>query len=188
MLQSRLSRLIAGCAAPALLVVSIAAPACVVDEDFVNTAEAFTCTVETQDTDCIAGFECSAATQRCIKKVTGGPKPCIDMDEDGYGTGTERVECANPEEDFDDADPARYPGAPEICDGKDNNNDMQVDGTITCSAPSDCPQVGFPDGALFRCTGGVCVLKPSNTTIAGCDVEIACNGAAGYAELPEQCK
>jgi hypothetical protein len=187
MLQSRLSRLIAGCAAPALLVVSITAPACAVDEDFVNTENTFSCTVATQEADCIAGFVCDSATQLC-KKKGAIENVCIDMDQDGYGAGPERTECPNVEEDFDDADPVRYPGAPEICDGKDNNNDMQVDGTITCSAPSDCPQVGFPDGALFRCTGGVCVLKPSNTTIAGCDVEIACNGAAGYAELPEQCK
>jgi hypothetical protein len=188
MLTRHLSKLIAGCAAPTLLTLSIAIPACSVDEDFPLTEGVFPCTVDTQEADCLFGYECNATTRKCVKKVIGGVVPCVDMDKDGYGAGDERTECTFPEQDFDDNDPARYPGAPEICDGKDNDNDMQVDGQITCVSPGDCPTIGIPENTFFRCENGVCVLKPADTTIEGCNIEIACNGAAGYAELPAQCR
>lgn len=47
---------------------------------------------------------------------------CIDNDGDGYGIGPE---CKGA--DCDDTDPTVYEGAPEICDGKDNNCDGRVD-------------------------------------------------------------
>jgi len=43
---------------------------------------------------------------------------CPDADNDGYTT------CGG---DADDGDPTTCPGAPELCDGKDNNQDDQVD-------------------------------------------------------------
>ena len=51
--------------------------------------------------------------------------PCIDNDRDGYGSLASPL-CPNPEEDCDDEDSLTYPGAIEICDGKDND----CDGTI----------------------------------------------------------
>lgn len=56
-----------------------------------------------------------------------------DSDNDGYGSTASFIEqCAQPEGyvsddgDCDDADDERNPGAPEICDGKDNNCDVSA--------------------------------------------------------------
>ncbi|MHB8875032.1 MAG: putative metal-binding motif-containing protein [Myxococcaceae bacterium] len=55
-----------------------------------------------------------------------GPRPllgatCIDNDGDGVGgTGSCALDCS-------DSDPSIYPGAPELCDGKDNDCDRLVD-------------------------------------------------------------
>jgi hypothetical protein len=187
MLNIQISKLLAGCAAPALLLATIIVPACVVDEDFVNTPGTFACTEATQADDCIAGFECKENV--CIKKVPNPIKECIDNDKDGYGSGPERVECTHPEEDFDDNDASRYPGADDICDGKDNDGDMTVDGAIACpNGAADCPSSGIPDNTFFRCIESVCVLKPANLATQGCDIVIGCNGEAGYDAVPEQCK
>ncbi len=50
------------------------------------------------------------------------PPTCPDSDGDGYGRTTSEV-CAYPELDCCDDDPDVYPGAPELCDGKDNQCD-----------------------------------------------------------------
>lgn len=61
-----------------------------------------------------------------------------DADGDGYGDASVSVNaCSTPagyvinQTDCDDADPTVHPGATEICDGKDNNCDGQVDEGIT---------------------------------------------------------
>ncbi len=49
--------------------------------------------------------------------------PCQDADNDGIGTNTQCPLSG----DCDDNDAAVYPGAPEICDGKDNNCILGID-------------------------------------------------------------
>ena len=51
---------------------------------------------------------------------------CLDLDGDGYGYPVSSF-CAFSEIDCDDSDPLIFPGAEEICDGKDNNCDGVVD-------------------------------------------------------------
>src|SRR6185369_17371604 len=72
-----------------------------------------------------------------------------DLDQDG------KTNCKG---DCDDNDPAVYPGAPELCDGKDNDcNDTCDDGTLdkdmdrfnTCGEKirldGTCQDLGVPD-------------------------------------------
>lgn len=50
--------------------------------------------------------------------LEGGPDlPCLDSDGDGFCSN---VDCL-------DNDPSSYPGAPELCDGKDNNCNGPID-------------------------------------------------------------
>ncbi len=64
-----------------------------------------------------------------------------DADQDGWGVaGDSKALCApaapytaSQSGDCDDSDPARYPTNPEVCDGKDNNCNGQVDEGVRCS-------------------------------------------------------
>lgn len=63
--------------------------------------------------------------------VYASPENNTDLDNDGFTT------CNG---DPDDNDPTVYPGAPELCDNKDNNGDGQIDeGDICC--PSGNPSI-----------------------------------------------
>lgn len=64
---------------------------------------------------------------------------CTDADGDGYGVSGLYV-CAKSTADTNDADAAIYPGATEICDGKDNDSDSQTDegGVCTCTESWSC--------------------------------------------------
>src|SRR5450432_143674 len=97
----------------------------------------------------------------------------IDQDGDGYGSSDPsfrfRVECSQPQGyvaqmgDCNDFDPAIHPGAVELCDGKDNNCDGNIDenvvnqlycedkdgdghGVVGGATKMDCkPSAGFGD-------------------------------------------
>ena len=97
---------------------------------------------------------------------------CTDRDGDGYGD-TASNQCTYSGQDCDDSDPNVNPGAPEVCDGIDNNCDGQTDeGLGDCGACSngiqdaneegtdcggDCPAC-FVWGWLWLTAGGVVIL------------------------------
>jgi len=56
--------------------------------------------------------------------ATSGTGAPVDLDEDGFGT-----------DDCDDSDDSAYPGAPEVCDGVDND----------CDGAADVDAVDAPD-------------------------------------------
>jgi len=58
---------------------------------------------------------------------------CVDLDRDGFLGGND-PSCAI---DCDDTNPGVFPGAPELCDGLDNNCDGIIDETPACSCPDN---------------------------------------------------
>ena len=107
----------------------------------------------------------------------------LDNDNDGFGNLSISVStCVAPagyvnnNQDFNDNDPTLYPNAPELCDGKDNDNNGQVDeGTDddndgVCNENDICPggddmvdenENGIPDD----CESQISLNCPSNITI-----------------------
>jgi hypothetical protein len=78
-------------------------------------------------------------------------KTCTDIDGDGYGVGNTSA-CAYTALDSDDTDPSIYPGAPELCDGVDNNGDGIVDEGCTVVSCTDNDGDGYGVGNTIACT------------------------------------
>ena len=129
----------------------------------------------------------------------GAPTWYLDFDRDGRAGSAVTVNaCAAPANhyatatDCDDGAPTTYPAAPELCDGRDNDCDTQVDegvvNPITFYIDSDGDGFGGSAGAYTGCvnpggyvsTGGDCndantAVKPGATEY--CDtIDNNCNG------------
>jgi len=173
-----------GAALGAVFAIGMAA-SCVPDDSFIGTPETWTCQT---DTDCgEANFICDPNTNLCV--IDTGPIAtiCTDTDGDGFGVGEDRSECRQAEEDIDDTDADIFPGAVDVCDGKDNDGDMTTDPPISCSSISDCPE-DRPEDTLFFCEGGACALKPSRQPagVAECTQTLDCVGGS-YEAVPAAC-
>jgi hypothetical protein len=132
----------------------------------------------------------------------------IDVDNDGYGSATDTglVSCTNPgagyvttNTDCDDAENTVFPGAPEICDGLDNDcvngiddgltfipyfEDLDGDnfGTSTSVLLCEVPLSGYSlvDG---DCNDSNINIHPGATEIMDNGIDENCDGTDNYAGL-----
>lgn len=159
------------------------AASCIVEDRNLEEKGAFRCM---SDDDCLKGSVCvKPSLDPTVEGVCTLEKEvdhCHDYDNDGYFAADPGYEdqCGfgekNPK-DLDDSNPSVNPGADEICDGVDNNQDGCVDGTCAKSGActgddkSQCLR-------LFRPCVGVSSLeelidmnasKDPNTKLIVCD-------------------
>ncbi|MFO0650095.1 MAG: MopE-related protein [Polyangiales bacterium] len=122
---------------------------------------------------CMTGQRCDERMGRCLTmcELDG------DADDDGYNAAM----CGGP--DCDDARASIHPGAPELCNGVDDDCDRMVDeeGAALCALRFGTPACREGACAVASCTPGHgdCDLVASN----GCETELAANpincGACG---------
>ncbi|WP_163782424.1 putative metal-binding motif-containing protein [Myxococcus vastator] len=106
-----------------------------VDETFTDLGTA--CTAADQ---CAGAYVCDASGIATTCQATTTPGDWfLDGDGDTFGDGTAVSSCVSPGEgyvstdgDCNDGNPFTYPGAPELCDGLDNNCDGNPEGPEVC--------------------------------------------------------
>ncbi len=147
------------------------------DSAFCNGAE--TCTA----TGCQPGTPPSCDdSDACTDDSCGGaPGACVhttrDEDDDGFGDAACAAAGGVPATDCDDARPEVFPGAPELCNARDDDCDGSSDETFTCERGSigACTTGCGTTGSRVcgaACSWGVC--SPPPETCNGADDD--CNG------------
>lgn len=128
---------------------------------------------------CSDNLDCEDAGSTCypvpddnnnLIRVCAPQDLCIDPDGDQYGTGPGCLGL-----DCDQNDPNINPGAPEICDGRDNNcNGLVDDNPVGEGGPCDTSLAGICASGNLQCINSamICVAQ----VLPGNRQEI-CNGA-----------
>ncbi len=135
---------------------------------------------------------------------------CIDRDGDGYGQPASN-ECPHSQADCDDTHATVYPGAPQICDGLNDNcsapgwptvpaneADADADGSPLCADCNDGNPAVYPgapqlcDGINNNCSAPGWPTVPANEFDGDGDGRLACNdcndgNAAIYPGAPQVC-
>ena len=122
----------------------------------------------------IAAAPITQAETQCTFTVTVKPVACAtvfyrDNDGDGYGNAANTTTgCSAPagyvsdSTDCNDNDNTIHPGAAEICDGKDNDCDGQVDESCTVPPCADCEEsCTYTQGFYGNQKGTVCYNNTS---------------------------
>jgi hypothetical protein len=115
----------------------------------------------------------------CNGIVDDGCSGCIDNDGDGFGVG----DGCGPllQRDCDDGDPTTYPGAEELCDGKDHNCNFSIDDGCKGVDCVDEDGDGWPTGSdcnqdYTDPDDGDPTVYPGATEICGDGVDNNANG------------
>ncbi len=139
---------------------------------------------------------CDGKDNDCDGQIDEGVKPTWfkDTDNDGYSDGTTLTQCDRPAGfklateltattgDCNDADAAINPAATEVCDGKDNDCDGQIDEGVKPTWFKDTDNDGYSDGTtLTQCDrpAGFKLAAELTTTTGDCnDGDAAINPGA----------
>lgn len=140
---------------------------------------------------CPAGASCNPAPIDGVSYGVCTPdsglcSPCIDDDGDQRGQGDA---CLG--SDCNDDDDTSYAGAPEFCDGEDNDCDLELDEDFDLGTDADncgeCGVVCSDNNAISSCDAGVCVVDECVDGFANCD-EDASNGCEVNEAAADACE